>query len=99
MWHYREMAFSSQVYQTKRGRDEYWNGGLALPKAKRTSSRTLAHDSDIIALLDMVNNMDNTDCNTEETEVGMTNSLEHEIGLKAERDHNTEFVDENGNAD
>jgi hypothetical protein len=62
------MAASSQVYQNKRGRDEYWNGGLALSDAKRTNGGfTLAHDSDLMQFLDKIDDMDNNNNNPENT--------------------------------
>jgi len=93
------MAASSQVNQNKRRRDEYWNGGLALPEVKRTNNRTMGRDSDIIALLDIIDNMDGNDSNPEETEVGIINSLEDEVRLKAQTDHNIESTDDKGSAD
>nr|ADE76708.1 unknown [Picea sitchensis] len=52
------MAASSQVCDNKRARDKYWNGGLALPDAKRISSERLVYDSYLVALLEKIDNMD-----------------------------------------
>jgi len=86
------MAASSQVSQNKRGRDhEYWNGGLASREAKRTSSAGLtlaAHDSDLMALLEKIDNMDDNNGNNPEASVnqveeerlnGVIKSLEDEL--------------------
>ena len=54
---FAEMASSSQVCHSKRARDEYWNGGLALPDAKRFNSVSLVHDTYLIALLEKIDNM------------------------------------------
>jgi len=112
------MAASSQVSQNKRGRDhEYWNGGLASREAKRTSSAGLtlaAHDSDLMAFLDKIDNMDNNDSNPEETDIAVCEleseirlngpavieSLEDEIGLKAQTENKIESSsDEKGSGD
>jgi hypothetical protein len=64
-----DMAAYSEVSQNKRGRDEYWNGGLAFPEAKRTNTGlTLAHDSDLMAFLDKIDYMDNKNSNPEDTD-------------------------------
>lgn len=52
------MAAISQVCNNKRARDEYWNGGIALPDAKKVKSGRLAHDSYLMALLEKIDNMD-----------------------------------------
>jgi len=88
---FAEMAGFSQVSYNKRGRDESWNGGLDLPDAKRTNSGTLMHDSDLMALLEKIDNMDDNNSNPEtvngledERLNGVIKSLEDEIGLKGQ---------------
>ena len=78
------MAASSQVSQTKRGTDECWKGKLAVPEAKRSKSEsTVAYDSDLLALLDSIDNM--VDANysyPKDIDIGINgviNSLEEEI--------------------
>jgi len=92
------MATWSQVSQNKRGRDEYWNGELDLPDAKRTNGGlSLAHDSDLMVFLDKIDNMGANICNPKETDVGINrviNSLEDEVGLKARTDYHIESTDE-----
>lgn len=96
------MATSSQFSQKKRGREEYLNGGLASPDAKRTNSRTMGYDnSNLVAVIEKMDNMDNNEETAAENEVevemmfsGVINSLEDEIGLKAQRDSNLEFTHE-----
>jgi len=102
------MASYSQVSQRKRGRDKYWNDGLALPDAKRTISRTLAYDSDLMSLLDKIDDMDNnnpegTDAvNEHDGDIGFNavlKSRETEIGLKAQAHNDIESTYEKGNND
>jgi len=104
------MAAYSQVSYSKRGRNEYWNDGFSLPDAKRTISRTLAYDSDLMSLLDKIDDMDNIDNNPEGThavneldgEIGFNavlKSLEEDIGLKAQTRNDIESTDEKGNND
>jgi len=100
---------ASQVYQRKRGRDEYWNGGLASPHTKRINSGlTLAQDSDLMALLDEIDNLDANNSNPDETDAakeleisdnGVIESLEDEIGLKVQTENNIESTDEKGSDD
>lgn len=86
------MAGFLQVSQNKRGRDEYWNGGLDFPDAKRNNTGTLAHDSDLMALLEKIDNMDDNNSNPEAVNLlederlnGVIKSLEDEIvGLKGQ---------------
>jgi hypothetical protein len=96
--------------QNKRARDEYWNGGLALPDAKTTNSGSLVYDSDLIALLEKIDNMDANNNNPEETHTviqlegemrlnGVVKSLEDETGLKVQTDNNIESTDEKGSTD
>lgn len=102
------MAAASQVSRTKRGRDDYWNGGFALPDTKRINSGlTVAQDSDFMLSLDEINNLDDNDCNPEETDAaneleisetrvkGVIQSLEDEIGLNVQTEHKIQFSDEN----
>jgi hypothetical protein len=101
------MTAYSQVFQNKRGRDDYWKGWFALPEAKRTNSELrLVHDSDLMALLDKIDNMDNNEETSAVNEIegeirlnGVIKSLEDEIGLKAATDYKIEFTDEKGSAD
>jgi hypothetical protein len=104
------MAAYSQVSERKRGRDDYWNGGLALPDAKRTINRTLAYNSDLMSLLNKIDDMDNIDNNPEETHAvneldgengfnAVLKSLEAEIGLEAQAHNDIESTDEKGNND
>jgi len=102
------MASYSQVSQRKRGRDKYWNDGLALPDAKRTISRTLAYDSDLMSLLDKIDDMDNnnpegTDAvNEHDGEIGFNAVLksgEAEIGLRAQAHNDIESTYEKANND
>jgi len=100
------MAASSHVFQSKRGRDEYWDSGLASPNAKRTNTGTLGYDSDLIALIEKIDNTDNnedTDAVNEVEDEIMLNeiikSLEDEIGLKEQTDDNFESTDEKGSTD
>lgn len=90
------MAASPQVSENKRGRDEYWNGGLALPDAKRTNGGRLVHDCDIMALLEKIDNMDAMNSNPEETNTVIQlqeerlnvvmKSLKDEVGLMGQAD-------------
>jgi len=99
------MAVSSAFSQNKRARDEYWNGRLAFPDAKTTNSGSLMYDSDLIALLEKIDNMDANNNNPEETLEGemklnrVVKSLEDETGLKVQTDNNIESTDENGSTD
>lgn len=92
------MAASSQVSQNKRGRDEYLNNGLAPPEAKRINSGMLGYDSDLIALLDKIDNMDNNEQTDAVNEAGgemildgVIKSLQDEIGLKAQTANGFDF--------
>lgn len=98
------MAGFSQVCYNKRGRDEYWNGGLDFPDAKRINSGSLMHDSDLMALLEKIDNMDdnnNSNNNSpeavnlveEETLNGVIKSLEDEIVIKGQGGVEVEVVD------
>jgi len=90
------MAASSQVSQNKRGRDEYGNGESALPDAKRSTSVTLMQDSNIMALFEMIDNMEVINTNPEEIHTmiqlederlnGLIKSMEDEVGLKGQAD-------------
>lgn len=96
------MAACSQVSHNKRGRDEYWNSVLAFPDSKRTNSAgTLAHDSDLLAFLDKIDNMDDSKETQVEGEIrlnGIIKSLGDEIGLKVVQT-DKESGDENGSTD
>ena len=87
LWHFAEMAA---------WRDEYWNGGFILPEAKRRkNSGALAHDTALMSLLETIDNMDSNGSNLagDLTDVGINgvvNSLEDEIQLKVQTDHNIE---------
>lgn len=95
----------------KRGRDDYWNGGLALPDRKRINSGlTVAPDSGFMASLEEINNIDDNDSNQEtdaaneleisETRVnGVIQSLEDEIVLRLQTEHKIQLSDEKGSAD
>ena len=82
--------------QNKGGRDEYWNGGFILREAKRRkNSGALAHDTALMSLLEKIDNMDSNGSNLagDLTDVGINgvvNSLEDEIQLKVQTDHNIE---------
>lgn len=87
------MAASSQVSQNKRGRDEYQNGELTLPDAKRSNSIKLMQDSYLMGLLEMIDNMDAINSNPEETHTEiqfqdemLNGVMEDEIGLKGRAD-------------
>jgi len=87
------MASSSLVSQNKRGTDEYWSCGFALPEAKRTNTGRLVHDSVIMALLEKIDNMDAIISNPEEThtEIQFQNErldgvTDDEIGLNGRAD-------------
>ncbi|KAH9304827.1 hypothetical protein KI387_009231, partial [Taxus chinensis] len=57
----------------KRERDDFWNGGLVLPKAKR---RNIGNDTDIMAMLDMINdNINYTEKNNIDGGVVIINEL------------------------
>lgn len=104
------MADASQVSQNKRGRDEYWNDGMDLPDSKRINGGlTLAHeDSDLMALLDQIDNLDANHNNAEYTDHavnelesemrlnGVIESLEDEIGLKTQTENKIESADQMG---
>jgi len=105
------MATASQVSQLKRGRDEYWNGGLPLPDTKQMNSGvTGARDSDLMALLDQIDNLCANDSYPEGTdasneleicEIGMNGvikSLEDEFGLMSQTE-NKMSTNEKGGAD
>lgn len=96
------MAGFLQVSQNKRGRDDYWNGGLDLQDAKRINTGTLVHDSDLMALLEKIDNMDDNNSNQEavnqleeERLNGVIKSLEDELvgNLKGQVVAETEAVD------
>jgi len=104
------MAASSKVYENKQGRDEYLNGGLALPDAKRTNSERLVDDNNIMALLEKIDNMDTINCNREEAHTaiqlederlnGVMKSVEDEVGLKGhEYDVESIDIDEKGSTE
>lgn len=101
------MAASSQFSQNKRGREEYLNGVLASPDAKRTNRRTLGHDnSDLVAVIEKMDNMDNNEETAADLEVevemifnGVLKSLEDEIGLKGQRDSNFKSTHEKRSTD
>lgn len=104
------MAAASQVSRNKRGGDEYWNGGLDLPDPKRINGGlTLAQDSDLMALLDEINNLDGNNGNPEQTDadelesemrlIGVIESLEDEIGWKAQTENKIESADEKDSVD
>lgn len=88
------MASSSKFSQNKRGRDEYSNGGLALPDAKRTYSLGSVQGSNTIALLEEINIMHAINGDPKETctaiqledkrQIGVMKSLEDEVGLKGD---------------
>jgi len=102
------MAVSSQISQNKRGRDEYWNDVLVLPNAKRSNSEKMRHDTDVMALLGMIDNMDTINDNPEkihgaiqledEKLNGVMKSMEDEVGLKGQADdiESVDVVDEKG---
>lgn len=88
---FAEMAGFSEVCYNKRGRDEYWSGGMDFPDAKRINRGNLMHDSDLMALLEKIDNMDDNNNSPEavnlveeETLNGVIKSLEDEIGLKGQ---------------
>jgi hypothetical protein len=92
------MAASSQISQNKRGKDEYLNGGLALPDGKRTNTGRLVHDCDLMAVLEKIDNPEEIhSVNQLEDErlSEVTKSLEDELELKGQEDE-VETVDVNG---
>lgn len=92
------MAASSQICQSKRGRNEFWNGEIPSPDVNRTNSRTLVHDSALMSLLEKIDSMGNND----ETDVrinGIINSQEDEIGLIGQIDHYLDSTDEKYSSD
>lgn len=107
--YFAQMAAAWQVCQSKRGRDDYWSGGLALPDTKRINSElAVAQDSDLLASLDEINDLDAIDGNQEETDAGneleiringVIQSLEDEIGLKVQTTNKIESSEEKGSAD
>ncbi|GLJ07833.1 hypothetical protein SUGI_0075070 [Cryptomeria japonica] len=82
---------ASVYIQNKRGREEFWSGGFGLPEAKRMN---MGHDTtDLMALLDRIDNIDYIEKNNNETGFVVNEgeeerlnvvikSLEDEIGLK-----------------
>lgn len=100
------MAVCSQVFQNKRARDEYSNGGMASPDAKRTDSGTLGYDSDLITSMEKIDNIDNNEERDAVTEVevemmlnGVIKSLEDEIGMKVQTDNGFESTHQKGSSD
>lgn len=100
------MAACSQVFQKKRARDEYSNGGMASPDAKQTNSGTLGYDSDLITSMENIDNIDDNEEKDAVTEVevemmlnGVIKSLEDEIGMKVQTDNGSESIHQKGSSD
>lgn len=102
---FEEMASALQVCQNKRAREDYWYGGLALPDTKRMNSGlALTQDSDLMALLDEIDNLDAYNSNPEDTDAVnelnvVTKAREDEIGLEAQAENKIESPEEKDSAD
>jgi hypothetical protein len=87
---------SSQVSQNKHERDEYWNGGMGFPNPKRTNIGRFLHESDIMDLLEKIDNMDAINSISEETHTviqlqvenlnGVMKYMKDEVGLMGQAD-------------